>query len=191
MRILVIIAAAAALLSLQACDSHDEAAGSEAVGTTRDTPVAAADDGTVLQAAQANPEFSILVEAIVAADLAATLNGAGPFTIFAPTNTAFEKIPAARREALMRPEGRQQLQSILTRHVVPGRLPAADIAAQAEAGGGALRLTTVEGAVLSLAENDGQWVITDEAGNTSIIAMPDVAASNGVIHAVDTVLMPD
>lgn len=192
MRILVIIAAAAALLSLQACDSRDEAAGSDAGGTTRDTPVAAADDGgTVLQAAQANPEFSILVEAIVAADLAATLNGAGPFTIFAPTNTAFEKIPAARREALMRPEGRQQLQSILTRHVVPGRLPAADIAAQAEAGGGALRLTSVEGAVLSLAENDGQWIITDEAGNTSVIAMPDVAASNGVIHAVDTVLMPD
>lgn len=191
MRALVFLAVAGALLPLSACNSGEEAAPAATPRQTTEQPAIPAEGGTVFQAAQANPEFSTLVQAIIAADLAATLNGAGPFTVFAPTNTAFEKIPAARRDALMRPDRRRQLQSILTRHVVPGRLTAADIAAQAEANGGELRLTTVEGAVLSLAEADSQWVITDEAGNTSTIAMPDVAASNGVIHAVDTVLSWD
>jgi uncharacterized surface protein with fasciclin (FAS1) repeats len=147
--------------------------------------------GTVVEVAQGNPEFSTLVEAVTAADLAGTLNGAGPFTVFAPTNAAFEKIPAADREALMQPDQRETLQGVLTYHVVPGRIMAADIASQAEAGGGEVELTTVEGGVLTLSESNGQWVITDENGNTSTIAMADVAASNGVIHAIDTVVMPN
>ena len=132
-----------------------------------------------------------LVEAVTAADLAGTLNGAGPFTVFAPTNAAFDKIPEADLQALLQPEQREALQGVLTYHVVPGRIMAADIASQAEAGGGEVELTTVEGGVLTLSESNGQWVITDENGNTSTIAMADVAASNGVIHAIDTVVMPN
>ena len=150
-----------------------------------------AESGTVVEVAQGNPEFSTLVEAVTAADLAGTLNGAGPFTVFAPTNAAFDKIPEADLQALLQPEQREALQGVLTYHVVPGRLMAADIASRAEANDGSVELETVEGGTLTLSESNGQWVITDENGATSTIAMADVAASNGVIHAIDTVVMPN
>ena len=185
-------AATAALLALSACNSEEPA---ENAAMTADPAMeqeaAPATDGTVVEVAQGNPEFSTLVEAVTAADLAGTLNGAGPFTVFAPTNAAFDKIPEADLQALLQPEQREALQGVLTYHVVPGRVMAADIASQAEAGGGEVELTTVEGGVLTLSEDNGQWVITDENGNTSTIAMADVAASNGVIHAIDTVVMPN
>ena len=185
-------AATAALLALSACNSEEPA---ENAAMTADPAMeqeaAPATDGTVVEVAQGNPEFSTLVEAVTAADLAGTLNGAGPFTVFAPTNAAFDKIPEADLQALLQPEQREALQGVLTYHVVPGRIMAADIASQAEAGGGEVELTTVEGGVLTLSEDNGQWVITDENGNTSTIAMADVAASNGVIHAIDTVVMPN
>ena len=185
-------AATAALLALSACNSEEPA---DNAAMTADPAMeqesAPATDGTVVEVAQGNPEFSTLVEAVTAADLAGTLNGAGPFTVFAPTNAAFDKIPEADLQALLQPEQREALQGVLTYHVVPGRIMAADIASQAEAGGGEVELTTVEGGVLTLSESNGQWVITDENGNTSTIAMADVAASNGVIHAIDTVVMPN
>jgi uncharacterized surface protein with fasciclin (FAS1) repeats len=183
---------AAALLALSACNSEEPA---DPAAMTADPAMEQdsmpAEGGTVVEVAQGNPEFSTLVEAVTAADLAGTLNGAGPFTVFAPTNAAFDKIPEADLQALMQPDQRETLQGVLTYHVVPGRIMAADIASQAEAGGGEVELTTVEGGVLTLREDNGQWVITDENGNTSTIAMADVAASNGVIHAVDTVVMPN
>ncbi|MFN3537286.1 MAG: fasciclin domain-containing protein [Brevundimonas sp.] len=184
---------AAALLALSACNSGEDATNTavNAEATTAEQAATPAADGTVVEVAQGNPEFSTLVEAVTAADLAGTLNGAGPFTVFAPTNAAFEKIPAADRQALMQPAQREALQGLLTYHVVPGRLMAADIASQAAANNGSVELTTVEGGTLTLRETNGQWVITDENGNTSTIAMADVAASNGVIHAIDTVVMPN
>lgn len=185
-------AATAALLALAACNSEEPA---ETAAMTADPAMeqeaAPAADGTVVEVAQGNPEFSTLVEAVTAADLAGTLNGAGPFTVFAPTNAAFDKIPEADLQALLQPEQREALQGVLTYHVVPGRLMAADIASRAEANNGSVELETVEGGTLTLRESNGQWVITDENGATSTIAMADVAASNGVIHAIDTVVMPN
>jgi uncharacterized surface protein with fasciclin (FAS1) repeats len=182
---------AAALLALSACNSEEPADTAAMTADPAMEQAAPAADGTVVEVAQGNPEFSTLVEAVTAADLAGTLNGAGPFTVFAPTNAAFDKIPEADLQALLQPEQREALQGVLTYHVVPGRLMAADIASQAEANDGSVELTTVEGGTLTLRETSGQWVITDENGNTSTIAMADVAASNGVIHAVDTVVMPN
>ena len=184
-------AATAALLALSACNSEEPA---ETAAMTADPAMeqaAPATDGTVVEVAQGNPEFSTLVEAVTAADLAGTLNGAGPFTVFAPTNAAFDKIPDADLQALLQPDQREALQGVLTYHVVPGRLMAADIASRAEANDGSVELETVEGGTLTLRESNGQWVITDENGATSTIAMADVAASNGVIHAIDTVVMPN
>ena len=185
-------AATAALLALAACNSEEPADNAAMTADpAMEQEAMPAESGTVVEVAQGNPEFSTLVEAVTAADLAGTLNGAGPFTVFAPTNAAFDKIPEADLQALLQPEQREALQGVLTYHVVPGRIMAADIASQAEAGGGEVELTTVEGGVLTLSESNGQWVITDENGNTSTIAMADVAASNGVIHAIDTVVMPN
>ncbi len=182
---------AAALLALSACNSEEPADTTMTADTTAEQPAAPAAEGTVVEVAQGNPEFSTLVEAVTAADLAGTLNGAGPFTVFAPTNAAFDKIPEADLQALLQPEQREALQGVLTYHVVPGRLTAADIASRAEANNGSVELETVEGGTLTLSESNGQWVITDENGGTSTIAMADVAASNGVIHAIDTVVMPN
>ena len=119
------------------------------------------------------------------------MQGPGPFTVFAPDNAAFEKIPAATRESLMAPAGKADLTKILTYHVVPGRLTAADIAAQATANGGTATLMTVQGEELKvMAGPNGSWVITDAKGGKSTITQADVAQSNGVVHVVDAVLMP-
>ena len=119
-------AATAALLALSACNSEEPA---DTAAMTADPAMEQeampAESGTVVEVAQGNPEFSTLVEAVTAADLAGTLNGAGPFTVFAPTNAAFDKIPEADLQALLQPEQREALQGVLTYHVVPGRLMAA------------------------------------------------------------------
>ena len=148
-------------------------------------------DNIVVNAAKA-PNLTTLVAAVQAAGLASTLEGPGPFTVFAPDNAAFEKIPAATREGLMQPAQKAALTQILTYHVVPGRLTAADIAAQATAGGGTATLTTVEGGKLTVRDaGGGRWTITDEKGGSSVITQADVLQSNGVVHVVDTVLMPN
>ena len=135
--------------------------------------------------------LTTLVSAVQAAGLVETLQGPGPFTVFAPDNAAFEKIPAATRESLMAPAGKADLTKILTYHVVPGRLTAADIAAQATAGGGTATLMTVQGEELKVSAGpNGSWVITDAKGGKSTITQADVLQSNGVAHVIDTVLMP-
>ena len=147
-------------------------------------------DNIVANASKA-PNLTTLVAAVQAAGLAATLQGPGPFTVFAPDNAAFEKIPAATREGWMKPAEKAALTKILTYHVVPGRLTAADIAAEAQKGGGTATLTTVQGEKLMVKDaGGGQWRITDAKGGTSTITQADVAQSNGVVHVVDTVLMP-
>lgn len=192
-RILALSVASAALLGLAACNSGSEteapAADAAATDTTAEAPAAAT--GTVVAVAQGNPDFTTLVSAVQAAGLVDTLNGAGPFTVFAPTNAAFEKIPAATRESLMAPAGKEDLTGILTYHVVAGNVSAAALAEQITAGGGSASLTTVQGGTLTArAEADGSITLTDAAGNTSRVVQADVAASNGVIHAIDTVVMP-
>jgi uncharacterized surface protein with fasciclin (FAS1) repeats len=183
----------AAMLALAACGNNAEEA-APADATAADTSAMApapAATGTVVAVAQGNPDFSTLVSAVTAAGLGDTLNGGGPFTVFAPTNAAFEKVPAATRESLMAPAGKADLTRILTYHVVPGRVDAAALTQQIQAGGGSAQLTTVQGGVLTArAGADGSVTLTDAKGGVSRVVQADVAASNGVIHAIDTVVMP-
>ena len=183
----------AALLALAACNNAEQAAPADAAATDASAMAPApAATGTVVAVAQGNADFSTLVSAVTAADLAGTLGGAGPFTDFAPTNAAFEKVPAATRETLMSPAGKADLTKILTYHVVPGRVDAATLTQQIQAGGGSAALTTVEGGVLTARVGaDGSVTLTDENGGVSRVVQADVAASNGVIHAIDTVVMPN
>ncbi|WP_439472146.1 fasciclin domain-containing protein [Brevundimonas sp.] len=185
--------AAASTLLLAACSNAEEAPPpAEAAPAGAMAPAQTTEAGTIVAVAQAAPDFSTLVAAVQAADLVATLNGAGPFTVFAPTNAAFEKVPAATRESLMAPAGKADLTKILTYHVVPGRVDAATLTQQIQAGGGSAALTTVEGGTLTARVGAGGSVtLTDEAGNVSTVTQTDIAASNGVIHAIDTVVMPN
>ena len=195
---------AAALLALAACGDNTkvEKAPAEAMPaeSAAMTPVTTEPmvggvamnpaDNIVVNASKA-PNLTTLVAAVQAAGLAATLQGAGPFTVFAPDNAAFEKIPAATREGWMQPAQKAALTKLLTYHVVPGRLTAADIAAQAQANGGTATLTTVQGEKLTVKDaGGGKWTITDAKGGTSTITQADVGQSNGVVHVIDTVLMP-
>jgi uncharacterized surface protein with fasciclin (FAS1) repeats len=193
-----VVAASLAALTVAACNNAEEAPAADAAATDAsamapaDPAAPAAATGTVVATAQGNADFTTLTSAIQTAGLAETLNGAGPFTVFAPTNAAFEKVPAATRESLMAPAGKADLTKILTYHVVPGRVDAAALTQQIQAGGGSARLTTVEGGTLTArAGADGSVTLTDEAGNTSRVTQTDVAATNGVIHAIDTVVMPN
>lgn len=182
------VLALAALAALPACD-RDASRETEASPATT-APVPAATE-TVVAVAERDPDFTTLVAALQTAGLAETLNGGGPFTIFAPTNAAFEKIPATERDALTRPEGRAELRRLLTYHVVPARLDAAGLVQRIQAGGGSLALTTMQGGVLTARiRADGAIELTDAAGGVSRVVEADMAASNGVIHAVDTAAAP-
>jgi uncharacterized surface protein with fasciclin (FAS1) repeats len=185
---------AAALLAAACSPSTEEAPATDATTAATDgamTAEAPAATGNIVAVAQGNGDFSTLVSAVTAAELGETLSGPGPFTVFAPTNAAFEKVPAATRESLMAPAGKADLTKILTYHVVPGRVDAAALTQQIQQGGGSATLTTVEGGTLTARVVDGTVTLTDEAGNTSRVVTADVAATNGVIHAIDTVVMPN
>lgn len=182
---------AVAILGLAACNSEPEATNTDAMEPAATDTMAPAADGTVVAVAQSNPDFSTLVSAVQAAGLVDTLNGAGPFTVFAPTNAAFEKIPADTLNGLLQPAQRDALTSVLTYHVVAGQVDAAALIQQIEQGGGSATLTTVQGGTLTARVVDGTVSLTDAAGNTSRVVTADVAASNGIIHAIDTVVMPN
>jgi len=135
-------------------------------------------------------DHTTLVAAVKAAGLVDTLSGPGPFTVFAPTNRAFDKLPAGTVESLVRPANKAALTSILTYHVIPGRITSAQIAAKIRAGHGKARLTTVQGETLTASMQGKSLVLTDAKGGTSRVTTANVMQSNGVIHVVDTVLMP-
>jgi uncharacterized surface protein with fasciclin (FAS1) repeats len=192
MRKLILLSTASLALALGACDSTETATDTSDATMPAEEPTttAPATAGTIVDVAQGNPDFSTLVAAVTSADLGGTLSGAGPFTVFAPTNAAFEKIPEATRTSLMAPAGKEDLSGILTYHVVAGRVSAADLARQIEQGGGTATLTTVNGATLTARATGSAVTLTDAKGNTSTVSATDIAASNGVIHVIDTVLMP-
>jgi uncharacterized surface protein with fasciclin (FAS1) repeats len=144
----------------------------------------------IVQNAQQSPIHRTLVAAVVQAQLAETLSGPGPFTVFAPTDTAFNAVPASARTSLMQDANRAQLQKILTYHVVPGRLTAADLMARVRAGNGTANLTTVQGSRLMVHMNGGGLTVMDQSGGTARVSQGDVMQSNGVIHVIDKVLMP-
>jgi uncharacterized surface protein with fasciclin (FAS1) repeats len=146
---------------------------------------------TIVENAVNSKDHTTLVAAVKAAGLVDTLNSAGPFTVFAPTNAAFAKLPAGTVDTLVKPENKEMLTKILTYHVVPGRMTASDIAANAKAHGGKATLTTVQGETLTASKDmAGAWWLTDAKGGKARITIANVMQSNGVIHVVDTVLMP-
>lgn len=144
----------------------------------------------IVQNAVNSKDHTTLVTAVKAAGLVDTLSSPGPFTVFAPTNAAFGKLPAGTVEALVKPESKATLTKVLTYHVVPGRLGAAELKAKVKAGGGKAMLTTVEGEKLTVMAMGPGLSIRDAKGGTSRVTIADVNQSNGVIHVVDTVLMP-
>jgi uncharacterized surface protein with fasciclin (FAS1) repeats len=135
-------------------------------------------------------EHTTLVAAVKAAGLVETLKGAGPFTVFAPTNAAFDALPPGAVDTLVKPENKPALTKILTYHVVPGRLDRLEIDRLVKSGGGKAMLKTVEGDSLTLAENDRGVTVTDDKGGTAMVTIADVYQKNGVIHVVDKVLIP-
>jgi uncharacterized surface protein with fasciclin (FAS1) repeats len=145
----------------------------------------------IIQNAVNSKDHTTLVAAVKAAGLVDTLQGAGPFTVFAPTNAAFGKLPAGTVDTLVKPENKGKLTKILTYHVVPGRLTAANLMKQVKDGEGEAKLKTVEGAELTVKQmGPGKLTITDREGNTAHVTIANVMQSNGVIHVIDTVLLP-
>jgi uncharacterized surface protein with fasciclin (FAS1) repeats len=145
---------------------------------------------TIVQNAVNSKDHTTLVAAVKAAGLVDTLNGAGPFTVFAPTNAAFNRLPAGTVDTLVKPENKGTLTQILTYHVVPGRVTSAQLAAKIRAGHGSAALTTVEGGKLTARMSGRNIVLVDAKGGRSTVTTADVMQSNGVIHVVDHVLMP-
>nr|WP_223799724.1 fasciclin domain-containing protein [Sphingomonas nostoxanthinifaciens] len=145
---------------------------------------------TIVDNAVNSKDHTTLVAAVKAAGLVDTLSGPGPFTVFAPTNEAFAKLPAGTVDTLVKPENKDMLTKILTYHVVSGRMTGKDIAAAIKAGSGKATLTTVEGEPLTASMMGGKLMLTDAKGGMSTVTIKDVMQSNGVIHVVDTVLMP-
>ncbi|GGC72467.1 fasciclin [Pedobacter quisquiliarum] len=136
-------------------------------------------------------DHTTLVTAVKAAGLVETLKGAGPFTVFAPTNSAFDKLPKGTVESLVMPENKATLSKILTYHVVAGKMDAEAIQAAIKKGNGKAELTTVAGGKLWAWMKDGKLVLKDEKDGMSTVTIADVQQKNGVIHVVDTVLMPN
>lgn len=144
----------------------------------------------IIQNAVNSKDHTTLVAAVKAAGLVETLQSAGPFTVFAPTNEAFAKLPKGTVESLLKPENLKQLQTILTYHVVAGKWNAADIKKMIKDGNGKAAIKTVSGGTLTAWMKGKTLYITDENGNSSKITIADVNQSNGVIHVVDTVVLP-
>ena len=135
-------------------------------------------------------DHTTLVAAVKAAGLVDTLKGAGPFTVFAPTNDAFAKLPAGTVDTLLKPENKGTLTTVLTYHVVPGFVDAAELSKRIRAGNGKAVLATAQGSVLTASMQGNAVMVKDSKGNSARVTTADVIQSNGVIHVIDTVLMP-
>jgi uncharacterized surface protein with fasciclin (FAS1) repeats len=145
----------------------------------------------IIENALNSADHTTLVAAVKAAGLVDTLEGPGPFTVFAPTNEAFAKLPAGTVDTLLKPENKDMLTKILTYHVVSGRLSTSDIKKMIKDGHGKASLTTVSGGTITATEDMGKIVLTDEKGGTASITIDDVYQSNGVIQVIDSVLLPN
>jgi len=145
----------------------------------------------IIQNAVNSDDHTTLVAAVKAAGLVDTLQGPGPFTVFAPTNEAFSKLPAGTVDTLLKPENKDMLTKILTYHVVAGRISASDLKKEIKAGNGEASLKTVSGGTLTATIQGNHIVLKDEKGDMSTLTISNVNQSNGVIHVVDTVLLPN
>ena len=170
-----------------------EAVASETAGEAAPVMVGGAPmfaNKNVVENASTAPNLKTLVAAVTAAGLAETLSGPGPFTVFAPDDAAFGKLPAGTVETLVKPESKETLTGILTYHVVAGNMDAAALSAAIEAGKGKAELTTVAGGKLTASKEGDAIILTDAKGGKSKVTQADVTQSNGVAHVIDTVLMP-
>ncbi len=177
-------------------------AGLIAAGTAITAPAAFAEDTVTVGGAPMYPSKNIienavnskdhttLVAAVKAAGLVETLSGPGPFTVFAPTNEAFAKLPAGTVDALLKPENKSKLVAVLTYHVVPGKIAAKDVLEAIKKGNGSAEVKTVNGAVLTFTLEGKDVIVTDTSGDKAKVTIADVNQSNGVIHVIDTVLLP-
>jgi uncharacterized surface protein with fasciclin (FAS1) repeats len=154
------------------------------------TSFAAQAQKTIVDIAVGSKEHTTLVAGVTAADLVTTLQSAGPFTVFAPTNAAFAKLPAGTLETLLKPENKATLVKILTYHVIAGTFDAAAVVKAIQANGGSLSLTTVSGNKLVASIKQGKVTLTDENGASATVVAADLTASNGVIHVIDSVVLP-
>ncbi|WP_448191766.1 fasciclin domain-containing protein [Azospirillum sp. sgz301742] len=145
---------------------------------------------TIVANASQSKDHTTLVAAVKAAGLVDTLNGKGPFTVFAPTNEAFAALPQGTVDTLLKPENKAQLSKILTYHVVAGRIDARELAADIKKGNGKAVLKTVAGEPLTFMQQGSRIMVADQSGNTADVTIADVAQSNGVVHVVDKVLLP-
>ena len=219
MRKVFIIMSGVAALTLAACDSKTPSASSTDTTMTTDSTTVALDTGMasgsagggmatsaagnamvggaemlptkpIAANASAASNLTTLVSAVKQAGLVETLSGPGPFTVFAPTNDAFSKVPKDTLDGLMKPASKASLKKLLTYHVVPGKLTAADLAKKIKDGGGKAMLKTVEGEMLTLTMDGGMVKIAGQGGSTAMVTQADVKQSNGVVHVVDGVLTP-
>lgn len=190
------LAATIAVFSFAACapmgDDMDWGGDSSAMadGTVMVGGAAMYPSRNIVENAMNSADHTTLVAAVKAAGLVDTLSGEGPFTVFAPTNAAFDKLPAGTVESLLQPANREMLRSVLTYHVVPGKMTSAGLMGMIVAGDGEAKLTTVQGGTLT-ARMRGDWIVlVDAKGRTAVVTQADVMQSNGVIHVTDTVSMP-
>jgi uncharacterized surface protein with fasciclin (FAS1) repeats len=173
--------AALAITSLSAHAQKDPEVGGAAMYPSK----------TIVENAANSPIHKTLVAAVKAAGLVDTLNSAGPFTVFAPTDDAFAKLPAGTVETLVKPENKNTLVKILTYHVVAGKVSSKQLAKMIKEGGGKATLKTVQGEDLTATMSGGKIMLTDAKGGMATVTIADVFQSNGVIHVIDTVLMPN
>ena len=160
------------------------------IATVLTTSFAAQAQKTIVDIAVGSKEHTTLVAGLTAADLVTTLQSAGPFTVFAPTNAAFAKLPAGTLETLLKPENKATLAKILTYHVIAGTFDAAAVVKAIKANNGFLSLTTVSGNKLVASIKQGKVTLTDEKGNSATVVVADLTATNGVIHVIDAVVLP-
>lgn len=179
-RIVLLVVMAALSVTLIAADKNPVVGGKEMFPTKN-----------IVENAMNSAAHTTLVAAVKTAGLADTLQGAGPFTVFAPVNKAFDKLPKGTVENLLKPENKAALARILTYHVVAGKLSASDLQKEISAGKGAAKLKTVSGGTLEASMKGKNLVLKDDKGRTSTITIANVFQSNGVIHVVDAVLLPD
>ena len=183
----LVIGAVATSCQKKAVDSTSM---TDSTAMAKDSTAAVVQTPNIVGVAAANADFSTLVTAVKAAGLVETLSGPGPFTVFAPTNAAFAKLPAGTVDGLLKPENLAKLKAVLTYHVVAGKFDAKAVTDAINKNNGKFTVTTVQGGKIDLSLKDGKVMLTDANGGTAMVVTADVPASNGVIHAIDTVVMP-
>jgi uncharacterized surface protein with fasciclin (FAS1) repeats len=197
MKTSLILTAAAAALALSGCGSKtDTPAETTTVAGSDTAPVAASAPSQMLASStiaanlSAAPDHKLLAAAVTQAGLSETLSGVGPFTVFAPTDAAFAQVPPVTRDGWMRPAQKEVLAGVLKYHVVPGKLTAADLTAKITAGGGKAVLKTADGQDLIATKSGDAILLTSASGNKATVTTADLGQSNGVVHVVDAVLLP-